>query len=82
MAKKEIDLNKHIWEGWKVKDFIAELEPTLDYMFQNHRSWGNSNEPFMTKEQIRKWCKENQPYYKKRIPEVSNYFIQKYNIKK
>lgn len=81
MAKKEIDLNKHIWEGWRVKDFINELEPTLDYMYKNHISWGN-DKPFMTKEEIREWCKDNQPYYKKRIPEVSNYFIQKYNIKK
>ena len=81
MAKKSIDLTKHIWEGWRVIDFINELEPTLDYMYQNHRSWGRS-EPFMTKAQIREWCKDNQPYYKKRIPEVTNYFIQKYNIKK
>jgi hypothetical protein len=23
-------LNKHIWEGWTVQDFIDELEPTID----------------------------------------------------
>lgn len=81
MAKKEIDLNKHIWGGWRVKDFIKKLKPTLDYMYNNYRSWG-SKEPFMTKEEIREWCKDNQPYYKKRIAEVSNYFIQIYNITK
>ena len=50
-------------------------------MYNNYRSWG-SKEPFMTKEEIREWCKDNQPYYKKRIAEVSNYFIQIYNITK
>lgn len=80
---KTIDLDKHIWEGWRVGDFINELQPMLDQMYENHK-WYNygSDEPFMTKEQIREWCKDNQPYYKKRIPEVANYFIKRYNIKK
>ena len=78
-----INLDKHIWEGWTVRDFIEELQPTLDYMYQNHRSWHCcDNEPFMTKAQMREWCKDHQPYYKKRIPEVANYFIQRYNLKK
>lgn len=81
MAKKEINFGKHIWEGWTVGAFIRELEPTLDYMYNNHRSWGNTS-PFMTKEELRKWCADNQPYYKKRIPDVSNYFIQKYHLTK
>ena len=26
---KKIDFNKHIWEGWTVGDFIADLEPQI-----------------------------------------------------
>ena len=71
------DLNKHIWEGWTVQDFITELEPTLD-MIQNGNSW---QKPLKTKAELKSWCMNNQPYYKKYIPEVVNYFMKKYNIK-
>ena len=71
------DLNKHIWEGWTVQDFITELEPTLD-MIQNGNSW---QKPFKTKAELKSWCIDNQPYYKKYIPEVVNYLAKKYNIK-
>ena len=33
------------------------------------------------KAELKSWCIDNQPYYKKYIPEVVNYFIKKYNIK-
>jgi hypothetical protein len=70
-------LSKHIWEGWTVQDFINELEPQLD-MIQG----GNSHQSeFTTKTQLKEWCKDNQPYYKKHIPEVVNYFSNKYGIK-
>lgn len=82
MANKTIDLDKHIWEGWRVRDFIAELQPQLDEMFNQWRYYSYLDKPFMTKEEMREWCRNHQPYYKKRIPEVSNYFIQRYNIKK
>lgn len=65
--------NKHIWEGWTVQDFINELEPTFN-MIQTGRSW---QEPFTSKSEIKIWCMENQPYYKKYIPEVVNYFYNK-----
>ena len=71
------DLNKHIWEGWTVQDFITELEPTLD-MIQNGNSW---QKPLKTKAELKSWCMNNQPYYKKYIPEVVNYLAKKYNIK-
>lgn len=57
--------NRHVWEGWTVQDFINELEITFPY--QN----------FKTKEEVKKWCKSEQPYYKKRIPEVANHFVKK-----
>jgi hypothetical protein len=40
----------------------------------NNNSW---QKPFGTKQEIKDWCKSNQPYYKKHIPEVANYFIKK-----
>ena len=37
--------------------------------------------PFETDQELKQWCKDNQPYYKKHIPEVFNYFKQKINKK-
>jgi len=33
-----MNLQKHIWEGWRVIDFINELEPTIT-IIQNNNSW-------------------------------------------
>lgn len=71
MAK--IDFNKHIWEGWTVGDFINELEPSFNMIMENS-SW---QKPFKTKDEVKKWCMDNQPYYKKHIPDVVNYFAEK-----
>lgn len=57
--------DRHIWEGWTVNDFITELEVTFPY------------QTFKTKDEIKQWCKSEQPYYKKHIPEVVKHFIQK-----
>jgi hypothetical protein len=65
--------NRHIWEGWTVQDFIDELEPMFN-MIINSQSW---KKPFQTKEELKEWCKSNQPYYKKHVPEVYNYFRKK-----
>ena len=64
------NLNRHIWEGWTAQDFVNEIEPTFNMIMQGH-SW---QKPFKSKDEIKKWCKENQPSYKKHIPEVYNYF--------
>jgi len=71
MAK--IDLNKHIWEGWTVGAFIEDLEPMFNQI-TNGSSW---QKPFKSKQEIKDWCMSNQPYYKKYIPDVVNYFAQK-----
>ena len=68
-----INLNKHIWEGWTVQSFIDELEPTFNQIM-NDQSW---QKPFKTKDELKEWCKDNQPYYKKHIPDVVNYFLSK-----
>lgn len=72
------DLNRHIWEGWTPQDFINELEPQVD-MIMRGQSYIS---PFQNKKELEEWCKDNQPYYKKKIPEVVNYFAEKYGISK
>ena len=64
----KINYNKHIWEGWTVQDFIDDLNDSIKF------------KKFTTKEELKKWCMENQPYYKKHIPEVVKYFCNKLNI--
>lgn len=68
--------NKHVWEGWTVQDFIDELEPIFDLVMEG-KSW---KEPFKDKEDLKRWCMDNQPYYKKHIPGVFNYFKKKANL--
>lgn len=72
----EINLNKHVYEGWTIGDFITELEPSVRMIMQN-TSW---KKPFKTKDELKKWCMENQPYYKKYIPEVVQHFANQFNI--
>jgi hypothetical protein len=72
----KVNLEKHIWEGWTAGMFINELEPVMD-MIMNKQSW---QAPFTSKEEVKKWCMDNQSGYKKYIPDVVNYFVKKYNI--
>lgn len=67
-----MNLNKHIWEGWTVQDFINDLEPLFNQLMN-----GPYVKPIQNKDQLKQWCKDNQPYYKKHIPEVYNYFKNK-----
>lgn len=64
-----IDFSKHIWEGWTVKDFIDDLELTFNFVKNRLK----------TKADVKKWCMSEQPYYKKHIPEVVEYFYNKLN---
>lgn len=65
-----MNLNKHIWEGWTVQDFINDLQPTFDTIMAG-QSW---HKPFTSAAELKTWCADNQPYYKKHIPEVVAYF--------
>lgn len=67
----KINYNKHIWEGWTVQNFIDELNQFVDFQDQK----------FKSKKELKEFCKDNQPYYKKYIPEVVEHFAQKYNLK-
>lgn len=68
-----MNLDRHVWEGWTPRLFIQELEPIFN-MIMGNQSW---RKPFTSKEEIKYWCKNEQPGYKKHIPEVANYFIKK-----
>ena len=72
-----MNLNKEIWEGWTVQAFIDELEWSIKSIMSG-QSWQTK---FQSKEELKKWCMDNQPYYKKHIPEVVNYFAKLYNLK-
>ena len=72
----KINLNRHVWEGWTVGDFIKHLEPSFD-MIVSGQSW---QKPFKTAEELKNWCMDNQPYYKKHIPDVFKYFKEKANL--
>lgn len=72
-----VNMEKHIWEGWTVRNFIEELEPLVDMIMK-----GNAmTEPFKNKKEMSAWIKDNQPYYKKAIADVNNYFAKKYHLK-
>lgn len=68
-----MNLQRHIWEGWTVQDFINELEPSFNQIMSN-QSW---QKPFESDKELKEWCMSNQPYYKKYIPEVFKYFKNK-----
>ena len=73
----KINYNKHISEGWTVQMFVNHLEPIFN-MIRDNQSW---QEPFKTKEEVKRWTMDNQPYYKKYIPEVVNHFCNQLNLK-
>ena len=62
--------DKHIWEGWTVGDFIDDIEVTFNYRSKYSNFW-------KSKEDLKKWIITEQPYYKKHIPEVYKYFLNK-----
>jgi hypothetical protein len=70
-------MNREVSEGWRVQDFINELAPIFN-MIQN----GNAiTKPFTSKAEIKVWCKDNQPYYKRHIPEVVSHFAKIARVK-
>lgn len=70
------NFKKEIYEGWTVGDFIEHLQPQAD-MIMSGQSW---KKPFVNKAELKKWCAENQPYYKHAVPEVVDYFAVRYGL--
>lgn len=71
-----INFKREIWEGWTVKDFIDEIEPILDMIMRGEAI----RKPFRTKQEMGEYATYIQPYYKKDIPEVVEYFAEKYDL--
>ena len=63
--------DRHIWEGWTVGDFIDEIEPIFNMKLKVIQH------PWFSESALKKWVKDEQPYYKKHIPEVYEYFLTK-----
>ena len=72
-----INMNRHVREGWTVGAFIRELAPQIETIMSG-QSW---RKPFRDKQELVDCCRDNQPYYKKRIPEVNSHFARMYNLK-
>ncbi len=70
-----MDFHREIWEGWTPQDFIDELEVEIRTIMMN-KSW---IKPFKKVTELTEYIRENQPYYKKSIPEVNEHFIKKYS---
>lgn len=70
------DMKREIWEGWRPIDFIDEIEPELDTIML----LGAFRKPFKTKKELAEYTASIQPYYKKVIPEVVEYFAEKYGL--
>ena len=71
---KDININKHIWEGWTVGDFINTIEPAFNWTLKQY-----GKKYFENNSLLKQWVREEQPYYKKHIPEVYRYFLNKLN---
>lgn len=63
--------------GRLVKDFIEALKDDISDIMDDL----SIIPPFRNKDELKKYCIENQPYYKKYIPEVIEHFTNKYNIR-
>ena len=72
-----MNMNREISEGWTVQDFINELAP----LFNMIQAGNAMTKPFKSKAEVKKWCKDEQPYYKKDIPEVVNHFAKIARVK-
>ena len=72
-----INYNREVWEGWTIKSFIRSIEWRLDMIME-----GNSFYPIPgNKEELSSRIIELMPYYRKHIPEVVEYFSNKYDVK-
>jgi hypothetical protein len=71
------NLRRYVYEGWTPQDFIDALSPEIRAIMAGE-SW---KKPFTTKKEMCEYIKDNQPYYKKSIPEVNKYFADLYGMK-
>jgi len=70
------NLNREVWEGWTPQHFIDALDLEL-HMIMTGMSWVK---PFKTKAELARYIVDHQPYYKKPVPEVIDYFSELYGL--
>lgn len=68
---------REVWEGWTVQHFIDALSDEI-HKIMTGQSW---RKPFVTRAEMISFIVDNQPYYKKEIPEVIEYFTGLYGLK-
>lgn len=71
------NLYREVWEGWTPQDFIDSVSVEIS-MIMNGKSW---RKQFKTKQEMLDYISEHQPYYKKPIKEVNEYFANLYGLK-
>lgn len=71
-----MDLERVVWEGWRVKDFIEDL----DFMVGQIMNGDAIIEKFTTKEELKEYLRSEQPHHKKDIPEVIEHFATMYKL--
>lgn len=71
------NLHRDVWEGWTPQDFIDSLSVEIS-MIMTGESW---RKPFKTAQEMTDYIPEHQPYYKKPIKEVNDYFVDLYGLR-
>ena len=79
MTKKKNNLEKVVYRGKRVIDFINELEPNVERILRACKT--QEKTPFNgSKTNLKNWLMDNQEGYNGYIAEVFNYFAQKCKI--
>lgn len=65
-----MDMERNVYEGWTPIDYIKAIEP--EFVMRH------MEKPFTTRKEVAEFCTDRQPYYKKQVPEVIKYFMDKY----
>ena len=80
--KEDNDNNNVVLKG--VLDKLDTIDQAVDKLsgIENKVEFVEEKEhkSFKSKNDLKDWCKSEQPYYKKHIPEVYNHFLQKANL--
>ncbi|GHU53559.1 hypothetical protein AGMMS49975_11930 [Clostridia bacterium] len=71
------DLQREVWEGWTPQNFIDSLSKEISDIMTGL----SFLDPFKTKEELNDYILNHQPYYKRPIPEVNEYFLNLYDLK-
>ena len=71
-----LNYDREVCEGWTPRDFINAMKVEIATIMAG----GSIHKPFKSKLELEVYLISNQPYYKKKIPEVIEYFSNKYGL--